>query len=161
MIRTATIDDVPTVLAFIRELADYERLAHEVVADEAALRATLFGARPAAEVLIAEDPDPVGFALFFTSYSTFLGKPGLYLEDLFVRPAARGRGIGLSLMSACAKLAVERDYGRFEWSVLDWNEPALGFYRKLGAVAMDTWTVHRLTGDALRALAGTVSTKTT
>jgi GNAT superfamily N-acetyltransferase len=143
------------VLAFIRELADYERLAHDVVADEAALRATLFGARPAAEVLIAEDPEPVGFALFFTSYSTFLGKPGLYLEDLFVRPAARGRGVGLELMSACAKLCVERDYGRFEWSVLDWNEPALGFYRKLGAVAMDTWTVQRLTGDALRALAGT------
>jgi GNAT superfamily N-acetyltransferase len=155
MIRTATIDDVPTVLAFIRALADYERLAHEVVADEAALRATLFGPRPGAEVLIAEDPDPVGFALFFTSYSTFLGKPGLYLEDLFVVPAARGRGIGLKLMAALAKLAVERDYGRFEWSVLDWNEPALGFYRKLGAAAMDTWTVHRLTGDALRALAGT------
>ncbi len=153
MIRTATIDDVPTVLAFIRELADYERLAHEVVADEAALRATLFGPRPGAEVLIAEDPEPVGFALFFTSYSTFLGKPGLYLEDLFVRPAARGRGVGLALMAACAKLAVERDYGRFEWSVLDWNEPALGFYRKLGAVAMTEWTVQRLTGDALRALA--------
>jgi GNAT superfamily N-acetyltransferase len=153
MIRTATIDDVPTVLAFIRELADYERLAHEVVADEAALRATLFGARPAAEVLIAEDPEPVGFALFFTSYSTFLGKPGLYLEDLFVRPAARGRGVGLALMSACAKLAVERDYGRFEWSVLDWNAPALGFYRKLGAVAMTEWTVQRLTGAALHALA--------
>jgi GNAT superfamily N-acetyltransferase len=161
MIRTATIDDVPTVLAFIRALADYERLAHQVVADEAALRATLFGPRPGAEVLIAEDPDPVGFALFFTSYSTFLGKPGLYLEDLFVVPAARGRGIGLKLMAALAKLAVERDYGRFEWSVLDWNEPALGFYRKLGAAAMDTWTVHRLTGDALCALAGTVSTKTT
>ncbi|HEX4455356.1 MAG TPA: GNAT family N-acetyltransferase [Kofleriaceae bacterium] len=161
MIRTATIDDVPAVLAFIRELADYERLSHEVVADEAKLRATLFGARPAAEVLIAEDPEPVGFALFFTSYSTFLGKPGLYLEDLFVRPAARGRGVGLALMSACAKLAVERDYGRFEWSVLDWNEPALGFYRKLGAVAMTEWTVQRLSGDALRALAGTVSTKTT
>jgi GNAT superfamily N-acetyltransferase len=155
MIRTATIDDVPTVLGFIRDLADYERLAHEVVADEAALRATLFGPRPGAEVLIAEDPDPVGFALFFTSYSTFLGKPGLYLEDLFVRPTARGRGIGLALMAALAKLAVERDYGRFEWSVLDWNEPALGFYRKLGAVPMETWTVQRLTGEALRALAGT------
>ncbi|HEY1551238.1 MAG TPA: GNAT family N-acetyltransferase [Kofleriaceae bacterium] len=153
MIRIATIDDVPTVLGFIRALAEYERLAHEVVADEAKLRATLFGPRPAAEVLIADDPDPVGFALFFTSYSTFLGKPGLYLEDLFVVPAARGRGIGLKLMAALAKLCVERHYGRFEWSVLDWNEPALGFYRKLGAVAMETWTVQRLTGDALHALA--------
>ena len=153
MIRTATADDVPTILGFIRDLADYERLAHEVVADEARLRATLFGPRPGAEVLIAEDPDPIGFALFFTSYSTFLAKPGLYLEDLFVRPAARGRGIGLALMAALAKVCIDRDYGRFEWSVLDWNEPALGFYRKLGAAAMDTWTVHRLTGDALHALA--------
>ena len=153
MIRTATADDVPTILGFIRDLADYERLAHEVVADEARLRATLFGPRPGAEVLIAEDPEPIGFALFFTSYSTFLAKPGLYLEDLFVRPAARGRGIGLALMAALAKVCIDRDYGRFEWSVLDWNEPALGFYRKLGAAAMDTWTVHRLTGDALHALA--------
>jgi GNAT superfamily N-acetyltransferase len=153
MIRTATADDVPTILGFIRDLADYERLAHEVVADEARLRATLFGPRPGAEVLIAEDPDPIGFALFFTSYSTFLAKPGLYLEDLFVRPAARGRGIGLALMAALAKVCIDRDYGRFEWSVLDWNEPALGFYRKLGAAALDTWTVHRLTGDALHALA--------
>jgi GNAT superfamily N-acetyltransferase len=153
MIRAATVDDVPTILGFIRDLADYEKLASEVVADEAKLRATLFGARPAAEVLIAEDPEPVGFALFFTSYSTFLAKPGLYLEDLFVRPSARGRGVGAKLMAACAKLAVERDYGRFEWSVLDWNEPAIGFYRKLGAAPMDTWTVQRLTGDALRALA--------
>jgi GNAT superfamily N-acetyltransferase len=155
MIRTATADDVPTILGFIRDLADYERLAHEVVADEARLRATLFGPRPGAEVLIAEDPDPIGFALFFTSYSTFLAKPGLYLEDLFVRPAARGRGIGLALMAALAKVCIDRDYGRFEWSVLDWNEPALGFYRKLGAVPMETWTVQRLTGEALRALAGT------
>jgi GNAT superfamily N-acetyltransferase len=153
MIRMATADDVPTILGFIRDLADYERLAHEVVADEARLRATLFGPRPGAEVLIAEDPDPIGFALFFTSYSTFLAKPGLYLEDLFVRPAARGRGIGLALMAALAKVCIDRDYGRFEWSVLDWNEPALGFYRKLGAAVLDTWTVHRLTGDALHALA--------
>ncbi len=153
MIRQATIDDVPTILAFIRDLAEYERLAHEVVADEAQLRATLFGDRPAAEVLIAEDPEPVGFALFFTSYSTFLGKPGLYLEDLFVRPAVRGRGIGLALMAACAQIAVDRDYGRFEWSVLDWNKPALAFYRRLGAVPMAEWTVHRLTGEPLKALA--------
>jgi GNAT superfamily N-acetyltransferase len=152
MIRPATVDDVPVILAFIRELAEYERLSHDVVADEAQLRATLFGARPAAEVLVAEDPEPVGFALFFTSYSTFLGKPGLYLEDLFVRPAARGRGHGLDLMAACARIAVERDYGRFEWSVLDWNEPALAFYRKLDAVPMAEWTVQRLVGDALVAL---------
>ncbi|HEY1818115.1 MAG TPA: GNAT family N-acetyltransferase [Kofleriaceae bacterium] len=153
MIRAATIDDVPLILAFIKDLAEYERLAHEVVADEAQLRATLFGPRPAAEVLIACDPDPVGFALFFTSYSTFLGKPGLYLEDLFVRPVARSRGIGKALMGACAQIAVERDYGRFEWSVLDWNEPALAFYRRLGAAPMADWTVHRLTGEPLRALA--------
>jgi GNAT superfamily N-acetyltransferase len=153
MIRAATIDDVPLILAFIKDLAEYERLAHEVVADEAQLRATLFGPRPAAEVLIACDPDPVGFALFFTSYSTFLGKPGLYLEDLFVRPIARGRGIGKALMVACAQVAVERDYGRFEWSVLDWNEPALEFYRRLGAAPMADWTVHRVVGEPLRALA--------
>ena len=153
MIRSASVDDVPVILGFIRELAEYERLAHEVVADEAQLRATLFGARPAAEVLIAEDPEPVGFALFFTSYSTFLGKPGLYLEDLFVRPSARSRGHGFALMAACAQLAVERDYGRFEWSVLDWNEPALAFYRKLGAAPMAEWTVQRLVGDGLKALA--------
>src|SRR5215216_1643386 len=116
-------------------------------ADEAQLRATLFGARPAAEVLLAEQGGaPVGFALFFQSYSTFLGKPGLYLEDLFVQPSARGRGCGLALMSALARIAVARDYGRFEWSVLDWNEPALRLYRALGAAPMDQWTVQRLTG---------------
>ena len=153
MIRSATSNDVGIILGFIRDLAEYERLSHEVVADEAQLRATLFGPRPAAEVLIAEDPEPVGFALFFTSYSTFLGKPGLYLEDLFVRPAARGRGHGLDLMAACARIAVDRDYGRFEWSVLDWNEPSLAFYRKLGAVPMADWTVQRLVGAPLRALA--------
>ena len=158
MIRPATIDDVPTILGFIRELAAYERLSHEVVADEAALRTTLFGARPCAEVLLAEDAgEPVGFALFFTSYSTFLARPGLYLEDLFVRPAARGRGLGAALMVACARIAVERGYGRFEWSVLDWNEPALGFYRRLGAVPMSEWTVQRLTGDALVALASSTA----
>ncbi|MEO6776750.1 MAG: GNAT family N-acetyltransferase [Kofleriaceae bacterium] len=153
-IRIARADDCATILGFIRDLAEYEQLAHEVVAGEAQLRATLFGARPAAEVLIAElAGEPVGFALFFTSYSTFLGKPGLYLEDLFVRPSARSRGVGGALMAACAKLAVERDYGRFEWSVLDWNEPALKFYRALGAVPMAEWTVQRLTGAPLAALA--------
>lgn len=153
MIRQATADDVPTILGFIRDLAEYEKLSHQVVATEDLLRATLFGPRPAAEVLIAEAEAPVGFALFFTSYSTFLAKPGLYLEDLFVRPSARGNGHGKQLMVALAKLCVERDYGRFEWSVLDWNEPALKFYRSLGALPQDEWTVQRLTGDALKALA--------
>ena len=153
-IRIARADDCATILGFIRDLAEYEKLAHEVVADEAQLRATLFGARPAAEVLIAElANEPVGFALFFTSYSTFLAKPGLYLEDLFVRPTARSRGVGGALMAALAKLAVERNYGRFEWAVLDWNEPALKFYRSLGAVPMTEWTVQRLTGAPLAALA--------
>jgi GNAT superfamily N-acetyltransferase len=153
-IRIARADDVATILGFIRALAEYEQLAHEVVADEASLAKTLFGARPAAEVLIAEDAGaPVGFALFFTSYSTFLGKPGLYLEDLFVDPPARSRGVGGALMAALARLCVERDYGRFEWSVLDWNAPALTFYRALGASPMAEWTVQRLTGEPLRALA--------
>jgi len=153
-IRIARADDCATILGFIRDLAEYEKLSHEVVADEAQLRATLFGARPAAEVLIAEQAgDAVGFALFFTSYSTFLGKPGLYLEDLFVRPAARGAGVGAALMVALAKVCIERDYGRFEWAVLDWNEPALKFYRSLGALPMTEWTVQRLTGAPLAALA--------
>ncbi len=165
VIRVATVEDVPVILGFIRDLAEYEKLAGEVVATEAALRSTLFGPRPAAEVIIAElaggtdvdplhsQPAPVGFALFFQSYSTFLGKPGLYLEDLFVRPAARGRGVGSALLSALAKITIDRDYGRFEWSVLDWNEPALKVYRAVGAVPMSEWTVQRLTGASLEALA--------
>jgi GNAT superfamily N-acetyltransferase len=154
-LRLATAADVPTILHFIRALAHYEKLAHEVVADEARLHETLFGARPAAEVLLAElSGAPVGFALFFQSYSTFLAKPGLYLEDLFVEPAARGRGIGVTLMSALARIAVGRDYGRFEWSVLDWNQPSLAFYAALGAVPQGEWTVQRLTGAPLAALAG-------
>lgn len=153
-IRLATAADVPAILGFIRDLAAYERLAHEVVADEAALHTHLFGPRPAAEVLIADDGDAaVGFALFFTSFSTFLARPGLYLEDLFVRPEARGHGVGGALMAACARIAIDRGYGRFEWSVLDWNEPALGFYAALGARAQSEWTVHRLTGEPLAALA--------
>ena len=154
-IRFATRADVPTILAFIRALADYERLAHEVVADEPALAATLFGDRPAAEVLIAELAGaPVGFALFFPSYSTFLARPGLYLEDLFVDPAARGQGVGLALMSALAQVAVARGYGRFEWSVLDWNSNAIRFYERLGASVMPDWRICRVTGDSLRGLAG-------
>lgn len=154
VIRSATSNDCATILGFIRELAEYERLAHEVVATEDQLRATLFGARPAAEVLLAERAGtPVGFALFFPSYSTFLGKPGLYLEDLFVRPSERGKGIGAALMASLARVAVERDYGRFEWSVLDWNAPALTFYASLGAVPQSEWTVQRLTGAPLAALA--------
>lgn len=154
VIRYAVPDDSPTILAFIRELAEYEKLLHEVVADEAAIRTTLFGPRPAAEVLIGElAGTPVGFALFFPTYSTFLAKPGLWLEDLFVRPAARGKGVGLALMAALARICVERDYGRFEWSVLDWNQPSLDFYASLGAVPMSDWTEHRLTGAPLRALA--------
>jgi GNAT superfamily N-acetyltransferase len=153
-VRPATVDDCGLILRFIRALADYEKLAHEVVADERALAATLFGARPAAEVLIGEyGGAPVGFALYFTSYSTFLGKPGLYLEDLFVDPAARGKGVGLALMIALARVCTARDYGRFEWSVLDWNEPALKFYAALGAKPQSEWTVQRVTGEALAALA--------
>ena len=153
-IRIAVREDTPALLTFIRELAEYERLANEVTADEATLRATLFGVHPAAEVLIAElAGEPVGFALFFQSYSTFLAKPGLYLEDLFVRPAARGKGVGGALMSACARIAVQRHYGRFEWSVLDWNEPALQFYATLGATQMVEWTVQRVTGAPLAVLA--------
>ena len=153
-IRPATADDVPLIRQLIAELADYERLAHAAVATDADLRTQLFGERPAAEVLVGEvDGEPAGFALFFHNFSTFLGKRGLYLEDLFVRPAARGAGLGKHLMAALARIAVQRDCGRFEWSVLDWNAPAIGFYRTLGATGMDEWTVQRLEGDALRALA--------
>ena len=146
--------DVALIIAFIRELAEYEQLSHEMVADETGLAAQLFGERPRAEVLIAEiDGASAGFALFFHNFSTFLGKPGLYLEDLFVRPTFRGHGLGKRLMVRLAQIAVERDCGRFEWSVLDWNTPAIDFYRSLGAVGMDEWTVQRVKGEALRALA--------
>jgi GNAT superfamily N-acetyltransferase len=154
-IRFATPADVSTILHFIRSLARYEKLEHEVVATEAGLRATLFAPRPSAEVLLAElAGSPVGFALFFQNYSTFLGRPGLYLEDLFVEPAARGQGVGLALMSALAQITVERGWGRFDWAVLDWNTPALEFYRALGAVPQSEWTVQRLTGAPLEQLAG-------
>jgi GNAT superfamily N-acetyltransferase len=154
VIRPATPADVPTIAQLIRALAEYERLAHAVLLDEARLHDHLFGPRPYCETLIAEDAGtPVGFALFFHNYSTFLGLPGLYLEDLFVLPEYRGRGHGKALFMALARLAVERGCGRLEWSVLDWNEPAIGFYRSLGATAMDEWTVYRLIGDELRELA--------
>jgi GNAT superfamily N-acetyltransferase len=145
---------VASLRRLIVELAEYERLAHQVVATEEDLRRTLFGGRAYAEVLIARvGGDVAGFALFFHNYSTFLGRPGLYLEDLYVRPAFRGVGLGRALLARLARIAVERDCGRLEWWVLDWNEAAIGFYRKLGARAMDDWTVFRLDDEALRALA--------
>ena len=153
-IRRANIDDVPTILWFIRQLAIYEKLEHQVVATEDGLRASLFGPRPMAEVVLAEhDGRAVGFALFFPNYSTFLGRPGLYLEDLFVRPEARGFGAGRELLEHLARLAVERGWGRLEWRVLDWNEPSIAFYRKLGAEPLEDWTVFRVTGEALKKLA--------
>jgi GNAT superfamily N-acetyltransferase len=153
-IRSATERDVPTILGFIRALAQYERLEHEVVATEESLRRTLFGARAYAEVVFAcLDDEPLGFALFFHNYSTFLGKPGIYLEDLFVRPEARGRGLGKRLLTWLARTAVERNCGRLEWAVLDWNEPSIRFYKSLGAAHKSEWQIFRLTGDALTALA--------
>ncbi len=152
-LRAASPADAPLILSFIQELAAYERLAHEVRATEPALRAHLFGERPAAEVLLAEwQGQPAGFALFFTTFSTFLGKPGLWLEDLYVRPAMRGHGIGRALLAALARTAAARDCGRIDWAVLDWNEPAKGFYHGLGARVLEDWRTWRLTGDALAAL---------
>jgi GNAT superfamily N-acetyltransferase len=156
MIRSATPADVPTIARLIRALAEYEKLSHEVVLSEEDLRQHLFGDKPYAEVVLAEDAGQVvGFALFFHNYSTFLAKPGLYLEDLFVFPEHRGRGHGKKLLSHLAKLAVERGCGRFEWAVLDWNTPAIEFYKSFGAVPMHDWTVFRVTGDAMKRLAQT------
>jgi GNAT superfamily N-acetyltransferase len=149
-LRVATPDDVPTILRCIRGLAEYERLPHECVATEELLRETLFGATPAAEVVLALCGDePAGFALWFRSYSTFLARPGIYLEDLFVFPTQRGRGIGRLLLTHLARLAVERGYGRLEWAVLDWNSEAIRFYESLGAVPMSDWTTYRVAGGAL------------
>jgi GNAT superfamily N-acetyltransferase len=160
-IRPATEKDTPLILSLIQGLAEYEKLAHEVVATEEKLRATLFGPRPGAEVLIGgidtaepaglAEPsyDECGFALFFSSYSTFLARPGIYLEDLFVRPDRRGQGLGKALLQRLAALVIERGGGRLEWSVLDWNRPAIEFYEKVGAMPMSEWTVYRLTGDKL------------
>jgi len=153
-IEAARERDVPEILELIRALAVYEKLEDQVVATEDGLRETLFGKAPGAEVLMARiDSETVGFALFFHNYSTFLGQRGLYLEDLFVRPEHRGRGVGRALLQRLARLAVERRCGRLEWAVLDWNEPAIGFYRRLGAEPMSDWTVFRLTGTPLEALA--------
>lgn len=154
-IRSARSKDVALILAFIRELAAYEKLADEVVATEEGLRETLFGHDRRAEVLIAEvGTAPAGFALFFQNYSTFLGRPGIFLEDLFVRPAARSCGVGRALLARLAAIALARGCGRLEWNVLDWNESAIGFYRRLGAAAMNDWTTYRIAGDALAELAG-------
>lgn len=154
VIRPAVRDDAPVILDLIKGLAVYERLAHEVVATPDAVERTLFGPRPAAEVLMAEwQGEPVAFALFFSTYSTFLAQPGLWLEDLFVKPGHRGRGIGARLLASLAGIAVQRNCGRLEWAVLDWNEPAIAFYRRLGALPQDEWTTWRMTGDSLELLA--------
>jgi GNAT superfamily N-acetyltransferase len=152
-IKKASEEDAPVILELIRALADYEKLSGACTATEEQIRQTLFGARPAAEALLASDgAETVGFAVFFTNYSTFLAKPGIYLEDLFVKPHARGKGIGKALLAQIARLAVERGCGRVEWSVLDWNTPSIRFYESLGAVAMNEWTVYRLTGESLAKL---------
>lgn len=155
VIQPATEEDVPLILRLIRELAEYERAPNDAVATEAQLREVFFGEKPAAEVLLAfEDKEPVGFAVYFFNFSTWLGRPGLYLEDLFVRPELRGKGYGRALLERLARIAHERGCGRMEWAVLDWNEPAIQFYKKLGAKPMEEWTVFRLTREGIAALAG-------
>jgi GNAT superfamily N-acetyltransferase len=153
-IRSAIQPDVPVILSLIRELAEYERAPDAVVATEAGLREVLFGAKRSAEVLLAfGNGEAVGFAVYFFNFSTWLGRPGLYLEDLFVRPAVRGKGFGRALLERLAQIAKERGCGRMEWAVLDWNDPAIQFYRKLGAEPMNEWTVFRLTADGIAKLA--------
>ncbi len=153
-IRTARVEDVPIILQLIRDLATYERAPNEVTATEEQLVEVLFGPRPSAEVMLAfEEDTAVGFAVFFHNFSTWLGRPGLYLEDLFVKPEVRGKGYGRALLVHLAKIARERGCGRMEWAVLDWNDPAIQFYRKLGAKPMDEWTVFRLTSDGIAKLA--------
>ena len=154
-LRDATIDDVPLILRCIRGLAEYERLAHDCMATETLLRESLFGESPAAQVVLAlADGEPAGFALWFRNFSTFLARPGIYLEDLFVFPAFRGRGVGRRLLQHLAQVAVSRGYGRLEWAVLDWNADAIRFYESLGAVPMSEWTTYRVTGAALAELGG-------
>jgi len=158
MIRLATPTDIPAIVHLIRALAEYEKLSHQVVVDEARLREHLFGPKPYAEVLLAEDGGQVvGYALFFHTYSTFLGRPSLYLEDLFVLPEQRGQGHGKALLARLARLAVERDCGRFEWMVLDWNTPAIQFYESLGAALAPEWKLCRMTGEALQRFAATAA----
>jgi len=153
-IASATERDLSLILSFIKKLAEYEKLSHLVVATEDLLHDALFGPRPVAEVIIANwNDEPVGFALFFHNFSTFLGRRGIYLEDLFVDPPHRGKGIGKALLIHLAKIAKERDCGRFEWAVLDWNQPSIDFYKGLGAAPLDDWTLFRLAGDALDRLA--------
>jgi len=153
-VRAAVESDLPLILQFIEGLAEYEKLSHNCVATEHKLRATLFGKHPAAEVIIASVGDaPAGFALFFHNYSTFLAQRGLFLEDLFVLPEFRGNGVGYALLASLAKIAIDRDCGRLEWAVLDWNDLAIGFYKRLGAVPMDEWTTFRMTGSPLHDLA--------
>ena len=153
-IKPAVREDARTILYFIKQLAIYEKLLHEVVASEEQIRTYLFGENPVAEVVIGFQKDtPVGFALFFHNFSTFLGKPGIYLEDLFVLEEYRGKGYGKALLAYLARLAMERDCGRLEWAVLDWNEPSIEFYRSLGARTLDEWIINRLTGEALEKLA--------
>jgi GNAT superfamily N-acetyltransferase len=155
LLRSAERRDLPAIVGLIRELAEFERLAHLVVVTPESLEPHLFGARPAAEAVVAEaDGTVIAFALFFTNFSTFLGRPGLYLEDLYVQPAFRGRGIGRSLLQHLGALAVERGCGRFEWSVLDWNANAIAFYEKMGATVMSEWRICRVTGEALDRFAG-------
>jgi GNAT superfamily N-acetyltransferase len=154
-LRAAVQTDAAVILKFIRALAEYENLSHMVIATEQSLTEHLFGPSPVAEALIGSlDGQDVGFALFFRSFSTFLGKPGIYLEDLFVLTEVRGKGVGQALLAEVARIAIDRDCGRLEWAVLDWNDPAIGFYNKLGAVRLDDWTTYRVTGDALRRLGG-------
>lgn len=155
-LRPATPDDCPLILRFIRALAEYEKLAHEVQASEADIAATLFCENPKSFCLLAEfNGEPVGFAIYFFNYSTFLGRHGLYVEDVFVNPEQRGHGIGQAIFAELARIALSKQCGRMEWWVLDWNQPAIDFYQRLGAAPMDEWTVYRLTGDALAALAAT------
>lgn len=153
-VRPAQKSDLPVILNFIRKLAEYERLSHEVVVEEEILERWLFGPKPVAEVALAcSNRQSVGFAVFFTTFSTFTGHPGLYIEDLFVDPEHRGQGTGRALLSYIAKLALEREYGRLSWAVLDWNQPAIDFYRRLGALPEADWTIYLLTGEALKKLA--------
>jgi GNAT superfamily N-acetyltransferase len=154
VIRSATPDDIPVILRFIRELAEYERSSHEVEATEEDLRRDLFGERPAvfAHLAVDDGGEPVGLALWFLSYSTWRGRQGIYLEDLYVTPAARGGGHGTALLTELARIATERGYGRLEWAVLNWNEPSIGFYKSLGALPQTEWTVYRMTGESLHAL---------